>query len=396
MSQHDPTPAGDPARNRRGTRVRTALALGALALAVSACGSSDSDPTPAAASSEEHDTAALDAGAAWLDDQVTDGVVHNDQYDLDDYGLSIDVALALHAVDDQPDTVQAVSDQVAKHVGEYTSPGYGTVTSAGGTAKALVLAQAAGADPTSYGGTDLVAQLEDTVADRGPVEGRLQDALDKKEASATDYANVVGQAYAVTGLDAADSDEAAAATDFLVAQQCEDGWFRLDFTKDTGAADQSCDGDPSSKPDLDATAFAVRALAADDSAEATAAVDAAVAWLGEQQASDGSFGGGGSASTTANSNSTGLAGAVLADAGETAAAEKAATWVFRHQAVDCDRFDAADVGAIAYDDASLTAAAKKGITAKTSDQFRRAGSEALPVLQWLPAGATEGEQVGSC
>ena len=395
MPLHDPTPAGDPARDRRGTRVRAALALSALALAVSACGSSDSDPTPAASSSDDHDTAALAAGAGWLGDQVTDGVVHNDQYDVDDYGLSIDVALALHAVDDQPDTVQAVGDQVAKHVGEYTSPGYGTVTSAGGVAKALVLAQAAGADPTSYGGTDLVAQLEDTVADRGPIEGRLQDVLDKKEASAVDYANVVGQAYAVTGLDAADSDEAAAATDFLIAQQCKDGWFRLDFTKDTGASDQTCDGDPASKPDLDATAFAVRALSADDSAQATAAVDSAVAWLGQQQASDGSFGGG-SASTTANSNSTGLAGAVLADAGETTAAEKAATWVFQHQAVDCERFDASDVGAIAYDDASLAAAAKKGITAKTSDQFRRASSEALPVLQWLPAGATEGQQVGSC
>ena len=177
-----------------------ALALSALALAVSACGSSDSDPTPAASSSDDHDTAALAAGAGWLSDQVTDGVVHNDQYDVDDYGLSVDVALALHAVDDQPDTVQAVGDQLAE-ARRASTPPRATAPSPPPAAppRRLVLAQAVGADPTSYGGTDLVAQLEDTVADRGPIEGRLQDALDQKEASAVDYANVVGQAYAVTG-----------------------------------------------------------------------------------------------------------------------------------------------------------------------------------------------------
>jgi hypothetical protein len=380
-------------RFRRGL----ALALGTLVLAASACGSTDgAQPDPGAASgSAAHDTAALSAGATWLSSQVTDGAVHNDQYDIDDYGLSIDVALALHAADEQPDTVRAVGDRLAEHVDEYTSPGYGTLTSAGGTAKLVVLAQAVGDDPTAYGGTNLLARLEETVADKGPALGRVQDALDPKQADALDYANVVGQAYAVTALGAADSDEAPAATDFLLAQQCEEGWFRLDFTKDDRATDQTCDGDPTSMPDIDATAFAVRALVADDSSTATAAVDSAVAWLEKQQAADGSFGGG-SASTTANSNSTGLAGAVLGEAGETTAAERAATWVFRHQALDCQRFDAPDLGAVAYDDASLAAAVKKGITAKSADQFRRASAGALPVLQWLPAVATEGQKVGSC
>jgi hypothetical protein len=378
-------------------RAGLALALGTLVLAASACGSTDgAQPDPGAASgSAAHDTAALSAGATWLSSQVTDGAVHNDQYDIDDYGLSIDVALALHAADEQPDTVRTVSDRLAEHVDEYTSPGYGTLTSAGGTAKSVVLAQAVGADPTAYGGTNLLARLEETVADKGPALGRVQDALDPKQADALDYANVVGQAYAVTALGAADSAEAPAATDFLLAQQCEEGWFRLDFTKDDRATDQTCDGDPTSMPDIDATAFAVRALVADDSSTATAAVDSAVAWLEKQQAADGSFGGG-SASTTANSNSTGLAGAVLGEAGEATAAERAATWVFRHQALDCQRFDAPDLGAVAYDDASLAAAVKKGITAKSADQFRRASAGALPVLQWLPAVATEGQKVGSC
>lgn len=383
--------------HRSPTRPGLTLALGALAFAASACGSTDGgQPEPGAASSSAaYDTAALSAGATWLSSQLTDGVVHNDQYDIDDYGLSIDVALALHAVDEQPDAVRAVGDRLAEHVDEYTSPGYGTLTSAGGTAKSAVLAQAVGADVTAYGDTDLLARLEDTVADNGPARGRIQDALDPKQADAIDYANVVGQAYAVTALGAADSAEAPTATDFLLAQQCDGGWFRLDFTKDDRATDQSCDGDRTSSPDLDATAFAVRALVADDSSTATAAVDSAIAWLKAQQAADGSFGGG-AASTTANSNSTGLAGAVLGRAGETAAAEQAATWVFRHQALDCQRYDAADLGAVAYDDASLEAAAKRGITVKSADQFRRASAGALPVLRWLPADATEGEKVGSC
>ena len=398
MHQHEPTPCRRPrARGARLLPIRSGvvLALGALTFVASACGSSDDTGTSSTADHQQYDTTAVTAGAGWLDDQVVHGAVHNDQYDIDDYGLSIDVVLALDAVDEQPDTVGAVSDQVAKHVTEYTSPGYGTVTSAGGTAKAVVMAQTAGADPTSYGGKDLVAQLEDTVADKGPIRGRVQDVLDKGQSDAVDYANVIGQSYAVMGLDAAESDRAAQATDFLLAQQCKGGWFRLDFTQDTKASDQSCDGDSASKPDLDATAFAVRALSEDDSPEVASHVDDAVAWLEEQQAADGSFGGG-SASTTANSNTTGLAGWVLGDAGETAGAEQAAAWVFQHQVPDCKQYDASDVGAIAYDDASLKAAADKGITVKTADQFRRASSEALPALQWLPTGETEGQKSGSC
>lgn len=385
------------------TRIPLALAtLATVALTASGCGGSNDAQSAGAgsgtpsgsASTTPHDTTAVRAGATWLSSQVTHGAVHNDQYDTDDYGLGIDVALALHAVDQQPATVRAISDRLAQHVKEYTAPGYGTVTSAGGTAKAVVLAQAAGADPTSYGGTDLVAQLERTVADRGPAAGRIQDVLDPKEASAADYANVVGQAYAVEGLTAAGSPEAAAATTFLLAQQCQGGWFRLGFTKDSQAPDQGCDADRTSKPDLDTTAFAVQALGETDSAQATAAVDSAVAWLERQQAPDGSFGGG--ATGTPNTNSTGLAGTALAGAGDPAAAEKAATWVFGHQVLDCRKFSPAVRGVIAYDDAGLTTAASKGISVKAEDQFRRASAGALPVLQWLPASATTDQRAGSC
>ena len=261
------TVLSSPAVQRKGTismhpsRTPLTLALAALALTATACGSSEGSPSSDAGSGASspapaHDTTALALGARWLGSQVTEGTVHNEQYGIDDTGLAVDVALALHGVGEQEATVQAVSDRLAKDVATYTAPGFGTLTSAGATAKAVVLAEAVGADPSSYGGTDLVAQLEKTVADRGPAAGRIQDVLDPKERSAADYANVVGQAYAVQGLAAADSPEAGAATDFLLAQQCSGGWFRLDFSKDATSADQSCDADPSSKPDLDTTSFA--------------------------------------------------------------------------------------------------------------------------------------------
>ncbi len=349
--------------------------LGALAPSAQAA-SVAPDPAPAAAS------------AAWLAGQLTDGVLHNDQYDFDDYGLSIDAALALHAVGGQDAAVQAVSDRLAADLDAYTRPGYGTVLSAGGTAKALVLAQAAGDDPTAYGGTDLVDQLQGRVATGGAIAGRIQDDVDTTQAGAADYANVIGQAYAVQGLDAAGSTSAATATDFLLAQQCAGGWFRLYFA-DAGAADQTCDGDATASADTDVTAIAVLALLgqADDTDVATH-LDAAEQWLLEAQRPNGSFGGG-TSTEAPNANSTGLAGWALGALGDTDAAAAAAAWVRGHQAANvanCVYYAAGDLGAIAYDDAARRALQGTPIDASTQDQFRRATAQSLPALQWAPAG----------
>ena len=51
-----------------------------------------------------YDPKPVKAGAGWLSDQVTDGLVHNDQYDFDDVGLSIDVALGLDAAGQEADS----------------------------------------------------------------------------------------------------------------------------------------------------------------------------------------------------------------------------------------------------------------------------------------------------
>ena len=319
-------------------------------------------------------------GADWLAGQLTDGLVHNDQYAFDDYGLTIDVALGLAAVGGQDARVATVAGAVADHVESYTTGvDYGSSdVYAGATAKALHLADVAGADPTAFGGTDLVARLEGLTTDAGPSAGRIAD-----QSEYGDYANTIGQAFAASGLDAAGSTEAAAATTYLLDQQCSDGWFRLLFTTDATAADQSCDGgvaSGASKADPDTTSLAVILLAdqADDPTVA-AALTKAEAWLLDQQHDDGSFGGG-TSTEAANSNSTGLAGWALGVRGHTAEAERAAVWVRGLQAADtapCTTALTGETGAIAYDAAAFETGRTEGIT----DGHRR------PVAPGLRPGA---------
>jgi len=257
---------------------------------------------------------------------------------------------------------------------------------AGATAKALHLADVAGQDPTAFGGTDLVARLEGLTTDSGPSAGRIAD-----QSEYGDYANTIGQAFAASGLHAAGSTEATAATAYLLDQQCADGWFRLLFTTDATAADQSCDGglaSGASTADPDTTSLAVILLAdqADDPTVA-AALAKAEAWLLDQQDDDGSFGGG-TSTEAANSNSTGLAGWALGLRGHTAEAERAAVWVRGLQAADtapCTTALTGETGAIAYDAAAFETGRAEGITDGTADQWRRASAQALPVLRWAPA-----------
>jgi hypothetical protein len=177
---------------------------------------------------------------------------------------------------------------------------------------------------------------------------------------------------------------------FLLEQQCADGYFRLSFTTSKTATDQTCDGGTAaqSAPDTDVTALFVitmQQFAGDP--EIASALGNAQDWLEGQQHADGSFGGGPS-TEAANANSTGLAGWALALRGNEDAAAKAAAWVRAHQITNvgaCTPYDSADLGAIAYDNAARNALRGSKIDETTEDQFRRATSQALPVLQWAPS-----------
>ncbi|GGR61977.1 hypothetical protein J2S40_000747 [Nocardioides luteus] len=327
---------------------------------------------------EEGEKSTYDANVStsvgdWLVDQAPKGVVHNAQYGTDDFGLSAEIGIALAEIGGYDEEIATIAEAVMKHKKEYTSPGFGTITSAGATAKALVLQQ--NVDASDPG---LLKQLEDTVAENG----RIADVLDPENKKAADYSNTIGQSYAVWALTNAESEEAAAATEFLAGQQCEEGWFRVTFTPDAAAADQTCDADPKAAPDADATAYALIALSAVGTPETKKAVDAGIEWLKESQAKDGSLKS--ATGNVPNSNTTGLAGWAFGRAGETEAAEKAASWVAEHVVACGD-----DAGAVAYDDAALTEAEDKGLTKETEGMYRLAAAQALPSLVYLPKDATE-------
>ncbi|MET0999200.1 MAG: prenyltransferase/squalene oxidase repeat-containing protein [Marmoricola sp.] len=306
--------------------------------------------------------------AAWLADEL-DGGMFTGAFSQ---GLSIDAALALDEIGGQDAAVDGVSSALEPVVGDYIS--YEGYVYAGSAAKAAVLAQVAGANASAYGEYDLIAEVEDKVATAAPSAGRVPDT------------NVLGQAFASRSLAVAGSSRAADATAFLLKQQCSSGYFRLDYNSNPAAANQSC-VNGTDAPDTDVTAITVTQLRAQPATPAiTSAIARATSWLAGQQRCDGSYGGGVSTEGS-NSNSTGLAAWAL---GDTPASRQAATWLRKHQATAADAGNELgdDLGAIAYDDAALTAGRSSGITDATRDQWRRTTAQAAPGLAWFSTDPT--------
>jgi hypothetical protein len=318
----------------------------------------------------------------WLSGELTNGLIHNPNFGgFDDYGLTIDTAFAIQAVGGNDGVVRQIRDAMADRIDNYTTDvdfGDPADVYSGASAKALVLAQATGADPRSYGGIDLVAQTEGRVSETAPIAGRLEDF--------GDYANVFGQVFAARGLTVAGSPKASSVTSFLLKQQCTSGFFRQKLTVDKTAAQQGCvEGESTSSPDIDVTALAVLQLSAipQKDASVTTAIGKAAAWLKSAQRADGSFGAG-SDIQTSNSNSTGLAGWALASQGECVAAGRAGAWVQKLQVRNPAAGSpmAGESGAIAYDAANLASGLSSGIASdsESEDRWRRATTQAAPAL----------------
>jgi len=324
-----------------------------------------------------------DLSGGWLERQLTNGLIHNDQFDFDDYGLTADTALGLAAIGGQRATVREIRKALARHVDSWTTAVDfgGDDVYAGSTAKAVVVAQTTGADPRDFGNVNLVSRLNHRVSGAKPIAGRIEDR------SESDFANTIGQAFAAQGLSVAGSGKADEAVRFLLKQQCSNGFFRLSFAG-KAAADQTCDGGDkeSSSPDTDVTALAVLSLQSlpRKTAKVRSAVADAVGWLKRRQQGNGSFGGG-TATEASNANSTGLAGWALGDAGACGSAAKAAEWVRTLQvAGDVSGTPlAGEKGGIAYDRDRLAAGKSGGIGTEDRDQWRRATSQAAPALSYL-------------
>jgi hypothetical protein len=327
-------------------------------------------PAPSA-QAHEADPLPVQLGAGWLERELTGGLIHDDQFNFDDFGATVEAAYALDTVGDR-DKMGSIISALRANADAYTSPG--DEVWAGSTGKLLSFVEdLTTANPRTFGDVDLVAQLEGVTAP----SGRIADV-----SSFGDFTNTFGQAWAARGLSLVGSSEAPAALDFLLDLQCGPGYFHLDFS-------DSC-SDP--VPPVD-TAAAVVVLLSDlvpadpaQAADLDAAVADAVAWIKTRQAGNGSFDGG-TATEGANANSTGLAGWALNITDEHEAAEAAATWIRGRQVAGlrCDRKLKDEFGAIAYDQKAYDAALADGITTPVTGQWRFATIQALPALLAAPA-----------
>jgi hypothetical protein len=337
------------------------------------------------------DSTASQIAADWLADELKDGLLVGTFGP--DFGLTLDAGFALSTVPGHGAAVTAINNALEPRVAEYV--GDGTKESyAGPLAKAATFARTAKENPTSYGGINLVTRLEDRTADAtigtapattpNPLAGRISDTSEFG-----DFANVIGQAYAVRALSLANSQEAGAARDFLLKQQCASGFFRLYFDKAASATQSCTEGAPGSAADTDATSLAVINLIAsrDNSQAVRDALAKAGTWLASRQRGSGAFRGG-TGTAVINANSTSLGGYALGLLKNRDAAVKAAIWVRKLQPVDkykCRTALTKDTGAVAYRKESVTAAKTGGISAEGRDEWRRATAQAVLGLQYAPA-----------
>jgi hypothetical protein len=375
------------------------LVLSALALTLSGAGlvatttAAHADPIPAPIGADM--APSLDAGN-YLAAQPVNGIIKT-YYDFpvgppfesyDDYGLTIDAAWALDAVGGHFLIRQQMTTALEANIANYAFSG-GTKSKIA----AYLLSQGIDNGATE----DLVADVEDNhLGDAAPIVGRLIDADDPGTVYDDDFNSPLTQAFAVSALNNGGSDQAKAVLDFLLDQQCTEGFFRSSFSAKADL-DQTCDGEAAPTASVDTTATVLLMLQDQKSKpKVKAAISQAMAWLGSTQDTDGSWGG--------NANATGLAGWALglADPGfytsARSSAVRAAYWLRTHQlanAGDCHPFAAADDGAVVLDDLGYTNAQSGALDELDTSVAVRATTQAAPALMFAPGqGAAQGVRSG--
>ena len=266
-----------------------------------------------------------------------------------DGGLTIDSILGLDGAGVGQTQAAESTAYLAAHLGDYIGS-FGELY-VGGTAKTLVAAEAQTADPTSFGGVNLVSSLQSLLTQ----SGRFSD-----KSAYGDYSNTFGQSLAIIGLKRAGVTVPDAAMTFLVAQQCTDGGFKLS-PDDAGCAS-----------DTDATALAVQAIIAAKSQSDPAAVKGLEFLRGKQGSSGGLAGTGPTA--VVNANTTALAAQAFSAGGLATELLKAQVYLEGLQ-YGCS-FPSALRGGIAYDAPSFADQKKAGSKAKATDQDIRSTAQA--------------------
>ena len=118
--------------------------------------------------------------------------------------------------------MKTITKAVAKNVASYTS--FAPSVYAGPTAKAAVLALSQDKNPRAFGGVDLIKQLEARVATTAPITGRIEDAFDPSDQFGGDFANVIGQSVRRPGAErGGQRRRPVAVTAFLLAAAVRQG-----------------------------------------------------------------------------------------------------------------------------------------------------------------------------
>src|SRR6478736_7109825 len=180
--------SGKEVMHHRIRPVRTtlvALSTAALGVGVLAAPPASADPSSALRSAKaavSTDSTPSTIAAEWIAGELRDGLMVGSSGP--DFGLTIDTGMALTTVSSQSGTVTAINNSLEPRIAEYV--GDGTKESyAGALAKAAAFARVAKKNPTSYGGRNLVTELEQRTADAttgtapdttpNPLAGRISD-----------------------------------------------------------------------------------------------------------------------------------------------------------------------------------------------------------------------------
>jgi hypothetical protein len=298
-------------------RVRAAVILTTLALATAAAAA------PALASRASAPTSGQ-AASGWLARQMVSGshfVTVFSGVTYADQGETIDAIFAFAAT-------KSATGYGARALSWLSRPGVlssyigsGTESYAGATAKVALAAEVRGANPARFGHVNLIKRLDALLSK----SGRYRD-----HSKYGDFSNAFSQSLAIIAL-SRDGGVPAKAVRFLVASECKNGGFPLDFAQKTCVSD------------TDSTAMDVQALLA---AGQPAAALRGLTWLARVQHADGGLDAAGG--KVPNANTTGLAGEAFAAGGWTRQAAAARKFLVSLQ-VGCSAGKGAPLGAIAYD-----------------------------------------------
>jgi hypothetical protein len=221
--------------------------------------------------------AVAQASAQWLAAQLTPGGWMPNASDQPSASFTANTVLALVAAQVDPAGVRAALAYLESDVDAYV-----TQNGADGPGQLALLildAEAAGADPTHFGGTDLVARL---LATEQP-DGRFGTAAQVANYAAGNYEQGLAlQALGVAGVRGGHALDAA--VDYLVGQQCPDGGWSF-----TDQAVDSCvvSATDYTGPDTNSTAQAVQGLAAQGAVTPTVASGALGFYTAGQDADGG-------------------------------------------------------------------------------------------------------------